>query len=53
MFTHYQADRLAIKLGRITGSSHVLITIKPRRWWHNLSLQLAWQREWAETYLPS
>ena len=43
-----RANRLAIKLGQVTGSDHVFIVIKARPWYHWLFRGLAWEREWAK-----
>lgn len=44
-----RADRYAVALGRAVESGHVNVEIRTRRWWHELSLQTAWQREWLRS----
>lgn len=37
----------ACRLGQATGSSHVLVTVTARKWYHNIIRGLLWEREWA------
>lgn len=40
-------DNKAIKCGQATESTHVLVTITSRRWYHSLFRGFAWEREWS------